>query len=76
MRLLRNLLLLALFIFVGIPCLFVLFVLGMSMFGIVLGIGGAMIGIMLAIIKIALIIILPIALLVWLFRTFFGAAKG
>ncbi len=76
MRLLRFLLLSALFIFVGIPCLFLLFIFGLSMFGVVLGIGGAMIGIMLAIAKIALIIILPIALLVWLFRLFFGAARG
>ena len=76
MRAIRIILLSALFIFVGLPCLFVLFVLGMSMFGVVLGIGGAMIGLLMAVVKIALIVILPIALLVWLFRLFFGRATS
>ena len=68
MRALKFLLLSALFVFVGIPCLFVLFVMGMAMFGVVLGIGMAVVGIMLAVIKMALMIILPIALVVWLFK--------
>jgi hypothetical protein len=72
MRTLRFLLLSVLFVFVGLPCLFVLFVLGLSMFGVVLGIGGAIVGLMMAVIKIALLVIIPVALMVWLFRMFFG----
>ena len=68
MRALKFLLLSALFVFVGIPCLFVLFVMGMAMFGVVFGLGMAVVGIMLAVIKMALMIILPIALVVWLFK--------
>lgn len=68
MRTLKFLFLAALFVFVGIPCLFVLFVMGMAMFGVVLGVGMAIVGIMLAVIKMALMIILPVALVVWLFR--------
>jgi hypothetical protein len=74
MRALRFLLLSALVVFVGLPCLFLLLVLGLSMFGVVFGIGAAIIGIMLAVIKLALIVIIPVALLVWLFRMFFGRA--
>ncbi len=72
MRALRFLLLSALFVFVGLPCLFLLLVLGLSMFGVAIGIGAAIIGIMLAVIKLALIVIIPVALLVWLFRMCFG----
>lgn len=68
MRTLKFLLLSALFVFVGIPCVFVLFVMGMAMFGVVLGVGMAIVGIMLAVIKMALMIILPVALVVWLYR--------
>ena len=68
MRALKFLLLSALFVFVGIPCLFVLFVMGMAMFGVVFGLGMAVVGIMLAVIKMALMIILPVALVVWLFK--------
>ena len=68
MRALKFLLLSAVFVFVGIPFLFVLFVMGMAMFGVVFGLGMAIVGIMLAVIKMALMIILPIALVVWLFK--------
>ena len=68
MRTLKFLFLSALFVFVGIPCVFVLFVMGMALFGVVFGVGMALIGIMLAVIKMALMIILPVALVVWLFR--------
>ena len=68
MRTVKFLFLSALFIFVGIPCLFVLFVMGMALFGVVFGIGMAIVGIMLAVIKMALMIILPIALVAWLFK--------
>ena len=57
MRTLKFLLLLALFLFVGIPCLFVLFVTGM-----------AMVAMLLVVVKIALLIIVPIAIVMWLIR--------
>ncbi|MEP6620180.1 MAG: hypothetical protein ABJE47_12735 [bacterium] len=68
MRTLRFLMLSALFVFVGLPLLCVLFVLGMTMFGVVFGLGMAMIGIMLAVVKVALMVIIPVALCVWLFN--------
>jgi hypothetical protein len=76
MRTLRFLLLSVLFVFVGLPCLFVLFVLGLSMFGVVLGIGGAIVGLMMAVIKIALLVIIPVAIMLWLFRMFFGRSTN
>ncbi len=76
MRLLRFLLLSALFLFVGVPCLFILFVLGMATFGVVFGLGMAMVGLLVGVIKIALLVILPIALVVWLFRIFFHSATS
>ncbi len=69
MRAIRFVLLSALFIFVGIPCLFVALILGLSLFGVVLGIG---IGLFVAVIKIALVVILPVALLMWLFGLVFA----
>ena len=68
MRAMRFLLLSALFVFVGLPILCVLFVLGLTMFGVVFGLGMAMIGILLAVVKIALMIIVPVAIVVWLFH--------
>lgn len=66
MRLLKFALICALILFVGVPVAFVLFVMLMAMFGVVLGIGGAIIGLMLTVVKVALMIIIPIALLVWI----------
>ena len=68
MRLVRFLLWSALVVCVGLPALFLLFVLGMAAFGVVFGLGMALVGIMLAVLKIALMVILPIALLVWFFN--------
>jgi hypothetical protein len=68
MRTLRFLLLSALFLFVGVPCLFVLFVAGMAMFGVVFGLGMAMVGMLLAVIKIALMVIVPVAIVMWLIK--------
>lgn len=67
MRALRFILLSALFIFVGLPCLFVLFVMGMAAFGVVFGLGMAVVGMLLAVVKMALFVIVPIAILAWLF---------
>jgi pilus assembly protein TadC len=68
MRTLKFLLLSALFLFVGIPCLFVLFVMGMAMFGVVFGVGMALVGILLAIVKVALMVIIPVAIVLWLVK--------
>jgi hypothetical protein len=55
----------ALVLFVGVPVAFVCFVLLMTMLGVAVGIGSALLGLAFTIIKFALMIILPVALLVW-----------
>ena len=55
----------ALILFVGVPLAFALFVAAMAMFGVVVGIGFGIIGLVLTVLKFALMVILPIALLVW-----------
>ena len=55
----------ALVLFVGVPLAFVIFVLGMSLFGVVIGVGLGIAGLILTALKFALMVILPIALLVW-----------
>jgi len=55
----------ALVLFVGVPVAFVIFVLGMSLFGVVIGVGLGIAGLILTALKFALMVILPIALLVW-----------
>ena len=64
-KLLKFLLVSALVLFVGVPVAFVCFVLLMTMLGVAVGFGSALLGLMFTIIKVALMIILPIALLVW-----------
>ena len=58
----------ALLLFVGVPVAFVLFVMVMAMFGVAVGIGSAILGLLFTVIKFALMILLPIALLVWVAR--------
>ena len=55
----------ALILFVGLPVAFVLFVAAMSIFGVVVGVGFGILGLILSALKFALMIVLPIALLVW-----------
>jgi hypothetical protein len=55
----------ALILFVGLPLAFVLFVAGMSIFGVVVGIGFGILGFVITVLKFALMVVLPIALLVW-----------
>ena len=55
----------ALLLFVGVPVAFVLFVMVMAMFGVAIGIGSAILGLLFTVIKFALMVILPVALLVW-----------
>jgi hypothetical protein len=56
----------ALILFIGVPVAFVCFVLVMMMLGIAVGIGSAILGLAFTVIKFALMIILPIALLLWI----------
>ena len=58
----------ALVLFVGVPVVFLVFVLGMAALGVTLGIAGAIIGLMFAALKIALMVILPIALVWWVVK--------
>jgi len=55
----------ALILFVGLPVAFVLFVAAMSIFGVVVGVGFGILGLVLSALKFALMILLPVALLVW-----------
>jgi len=58
----------ALIVFVGLPVAFALFVAAMAMFGVVIGIGFSILGLVLTALKFALMVVLPIALLVWVAR--------
>jgi len=60
----------ALILFVGLPAAFVLFVAGMSIFGVVVGVGFGILGLVITALKFALMVILPIALLVWVAKRF------
>ncbi len=53
---------------VGVPVAFLVFVLGMAALGVTLGIAGAIVGLMFAALKIALMVILPIALVWWVVK--------
>jgi hypothetical protein len=64
-KFLKFALLSALVLFVGVPVAFVLFVMVMAVFGIVIGVGGAILGLMFTAVKLALMILLPLALLFW-----------
>ena len=65
-KFLKVLLISALVLFVGVPVAFVLFVLVMMMFGVAIGIGSAILGLIFTVLKFALMVVLPIALLVWI----------
>lgn len=62
-KFLKFALLSALVVFVGLPVAIVLCVVVLAAFGIAVGIGSAILGLLFAIIKIALMVILPIALI-------------
>lgn len=64
-KFLKVLLISALVLFIGVPVAFVLFVMVMAMFGVAIGIGSAILGMVFTVLKFALMICLPIALLVW-----------
>ena len=65
-KLLKFLLVSALILFIGLPAAFLVFVLGMAALGVAIGIGGAIIGMMFTVLKIALMVILPIVIVVWI----------
>jgi hypothetical protein len=62
-------------VFVGLPCAFLLFVMAMTALGIVLGVGGAIVAMMFAVLKIALLVLIPLALCYWAARVLFGRAR-
>jgi hypothetical protein len=74
-KLLKVLLISALVLFVGVPVAFVLFVLVMMMFGVAVGIGSAILGLIFTVLKVALMVILPIALLVWVAKRLFAPER-
>ena len=51
--------------FIGLPVAFVLFVMVMALLGITIGIGSAILALIFTVLKVALMIVLPIALIVW-----------
>jgi hypothetical protein len=55
----------ALMLFVGLPVAFVLFVAAMAVFGVVVGVGFSLLALILKVLKIVLLVVLPLALLVW-----------
>jgi hypothetical protein len=60
----------ALILFVGLPLAFVLMVAAMSIFGVIVGVGFGILGLLITALKFALMVILPIALLVWVAKRF------
>jgi len=64
-KFLKFLVVAVLVVCVGLPLAFLVFVLGMAALGVTLGIAGAIVGLALAALKMALMIILPIALIWW-----------
>lgn len=65
----------ALVLFVGIPVAFVLFVMVMAMFGIAIGIGSAILGLIFTVLKLALMILLPVALIYWVAKRLFAPER-
>ena len=66
----------ALILFVGVPVAFALFVAAMAMFGVVVGIGFGIIGLVLTALKFALMVVLPIALLVWVAKRLLASERS
>lgn len=64
-KLLKFIVVSALVVFIGLPAAFLVFVLGMAALGVTLGIAGAIVGLVLSALKIALMVVLPIALIWW-----------
>jgi hypothetical protein len=67
-KLLKFVLMSVLILCVGLPLAIVAFVALMATFGIVLGISGAIIGLVFTVLKVALMVLLPLALCYWIAR--------
>lgn len=67
-KFLKFVLLSALVVFVGLPAAIVLCVVVLAAFGVAVGIGSAILGLLFAVIKMALMVILPIALIWFVVR--------
>lgn len=75
-KLIRFLVVSALVLFVGIPLAFAAMVLGLTALGIAAGIGGAILGLLFTVVKVALMVILPVALLWWLATRMFSRERS
>ncbi len=75
-KLLKFIVVSALVLFIGVPAVFLVFVLGMTALGVTLGIAGAIIGMLFAVLKMALIVILPIVVVVWIARRLFAPHRS
>jgi hypothetical protein len=64
-KMLKFVLISCLIFFVGLPAAFILFVMAMAALGIAIGVGSAILGLLFAAIKIALMIIVPVAIIWW-----------
>lgn len=64
-KFLKFVLMAALVCCIGLPVAFVLFVMVMALLGITIGIGSAILALVFTVLKVALMIVLPIALIVW-----------
>lgn len=65
----------ALVLFVGLPLAFAAFLLVMMALGVAIGIGGAILGLVLSVIKVALLVLLPLALLWWVATRLFARQR-
>lgn len=63
MRKLFKFLLISALILAAVPVAFILFVMGMAALGVVVGIGAAILGLMFSVLKVALMILVPVALI-------------
>lgn len=67
-KLLKFVLVACLICFVALPAAFLLFVVAMAFLGVAIGIGSAIIALILTVLKVALMVLLPIAVLWWIAR--------
>jgi len=74
-KFLKFVLIAGLVCFVGLPVAFVLFVMVMALFGVAIGIGSAILGMIFTVLKFALMIVLPIALIVWVAKRLFAPER-
>jgi uncharacterized membrane protein YhiD involved in acid resistance len=74
-KVLKFIVISALVLFVGLPLAAVAFVLAMAALGVAIGVGGWILGIVLTILKVALMVVLPIAVLWWLATRVFARER-